>query len=97
MVQLNFLVGVSVGKTNYCLKALIGKGLVKVTNFRRSGNKLAYAYQLTPRGIADKAKVTQRFLKIKLREFNALHAEIEDLRKEVSSREETTSINQANK
>lgn len=78
--------GVSVGKTNYCLNALVDKGLVKVTNFRRSGNKLAYAYQLTPRGLADKAKVTQRFLKIKLKEYSALQSEIEELRREVSAR-----------
>ena len=76
--------GVSVGKTNYCLKALVEKGLVKVQNFRRSGNKLAYAYQLTPRGLADKARVTQRFLKIKLMEYDALQSEIEELQREVA-------------
>ena len=76
--------GVSVGKTNYCLRALVDKGLVKVENFRRSGNKLAYAYQLTPRGIADKARVTRRFLQIKLKEYESLQSEIEELRQEVS-------------
>ena len=79
--------GVSVGKTNYCLKALVEKGLVKVENFRRSGNKLAYAYQLTPRGLADKARVTRRFLNIKLKEFESLHSEIEELRQEVAKKE----------
>ena len=76
--------GVSVGKTNYCLRALVDRGLVKVENFRRSGNKLAYAYQLTPRGIADKAKVTKRFLQIKLKEYESLQSEIEQLRREVA-------------
>ena len=78
--------GVSVGKTNYCLKALVEKGLVKVENFRRSGNKLAYAYQLTPRGLADKARVTRRFLQVKLREYESLQSEIEELRQEVAER-----------
>ena len=75
--------GVSVGKTNYCLRALVDRGLVKVKNFRRSGNKLAYAYQLTPRGIADKARVTRRFLQSKLKEYESLQSEIEELRREV--------------
>jgi EPS-associated MarR family transcriptional regulator len=82
--------GVSVGKTNYCLRALVDMGLVKVRNFRRSGNKMAYAYQLTPRGIADKASVTKQFLKIKLQEYDALQKEIEELRNEVSRRETTS-------
>ena len=77
--------GVSVGKTNYCLRALVDRGFVKVENFRRSGNKLAYAYQLTPRGIADKARMTRLFLKIKQREYESLQSEIEELRKEVAN------------
>ena len=84
--------GVSVGKTNYCLRALVDRGLVKVENFRRSGNKLAYAYQLTPRGIADKARVTKRFLKIKLREYESLQSEIEELRKEVADPESSGAL-----
>ena len=76
--------GVSLGKTNYCLRALVEKGLVKVENFRKSGNKLAYAYQLTPRGISDKARITRKYLQIKLREYKALESEIENLRKEVT-------------
>jgi len=79
--------GVSVGKTNYCLRALVNRGLVKVKNFRRSGNKLAYAYQLTPRGIADKARVTRRFLQIKQKEYETLQIEIEELRREVAGPE----------
>ena len=76
--------GVSLGKTNYCLRALVDKGLVKVENFRKSGNKLAYAYQLTPRGISDKAKMTRRFLYIKQREFHSLRSEIAELKREVT-------------
>ena len=78
------VLGVSLGKTNYCLRALVEKGLVKVENFRKSGNKLAYAYQLTPRGISDKAKTTRRFLQIKQREFDSLKTEIAELKREVT-------------
>ena len=83
--DLSDLLDVSIGKTNYCLRALVDKGLVKVENFRKSGNKLAYAYQLTPRGIVHKAKMTRRYLQIKLREHEALQSEIEQLRKEVTA------------
>ena len=76
--------GVSLGRTNYCLRALVEKGLVKVENFRKSGNKLAYAYQLTPRGISDKAKMTRRLLRIKQREFDSLKTEIAELKREVT-------------
>lgn len=76
--------GVSLGKTNYCIRALVEKGLVKVENFRKSDNKLAYAYQLTPRGVSDKARITRQYLQIKLREYKALETEIEILRKEVT-------------
>jgi EPS-associated MarR family transcriptional regulator len=75
--------GVSVGKTNYCLRALIDKGLIKVNNFRRSKNKLAYAYMLTPRGISEKARVARRFLNLKQQEYVALSAEIAELRREI--------------
>lgn len=71
--------GISLGRVNYCLKALIQRGSVKVDNFRAASNKLNYAYVLTPRGIADKAALTARFLARKMREFEALKAEIEAL------------------
>lgn len=74
--------GVSVGKTNYCIRALMDKGLLKMNNFRNSQNKLAYAYLLTPAGIAAKADLTARFLKIKVNEYDALKAEIEQLQRE---------------
>jgi EPS-associated MarR family transcriptional regulator len=76
--------GVSLGKTNFCLKALLDKGLVKIENFRTSTRKLNYAYLLTPKGIAEKATLTQRFLKRKMEEYEALKAEIELLKHEAS-------------
>lgn len=77
--------GISLGKTNYCLKALMSKGLIKVQNFRNSDNKLAYAYLLTPAGIVEKANLTARFLKRKVSEYEALNKEIEQLRQELES------------
>jgi len=74
--------GMSLGKANYCLNALIDKGLIKVRNFRNSQNKLAYAYLLTPKGIAAKTRLTAGFLKRKIAEYEALRVEIEQLRKE---------------
>lgn len=75
--------GVSLGKTNYCLKALLDKGLIKILNFRNSQNKLAYSYLLTPTGIAEKAELTKRFLKRKVAEYESLKREIETLKLEV--------------
>lgn len=71
--------GVSNGKLNYCLRALIDKGLVKLGNFAHSTHHLGYAYLLTPAGIAAKAALTHSFLKRKLAEYEALRAEIESL------------------
>jgi len=76
--------GVSLGKTNFCLNALLNKGLVKMENFRTSTRKLNYAYLLTPSGMAEKAVLTQRFLKRKIEEYEALKAEIELLKQETS-------------
>ena len=81
--ELAAAMGVSVGKTNFCIKALISKGLVKAENFRRNHDKGAYAYLLTPKGIEDKAIVTVRFLQRKMAEYDALRAEIAALRREV--------------
>jgi EPS-associated MarR family transcriptional regulator len=74
--------GISVGKVNYCLKALISKGWVKARNFKNSNKKSAYMYLLTPRGLQEKAEVTASFLKRKMREHDALKDEIEALRKQ---------------
>lgn len=75
--------GVSVGKVNYCLRALIEKGLVKVRNFRNNENKSAYVYLLTTRGVEEKMNVTFDFLKWKLEEYDLLSKEIERLTNEV--------------
>ena len=83
--QLAKELGVSLGKTHYILNSLIDVGLVKVDNFRRSDNKLGYAYLLTPRGFVEKAKITKRFLARKQREYKALEQQIADLAKEVES------------
>lgn len=77
--------GISLGKTNYCMRALLDKGLIKMQNFRNSENKLGYAYLLTPAGIAAKADLTHRFLKIKVREYETLRREIEELKHEARS------------
>ena len=81
--QLAARIGISAGGLNYCLRALIEKGLVKVQNLEQSRNKLKYAYVLTPRGLLEKSMLTARFLSRKMREFEALEAEIEALRREV--------------
>jgi EPS-associated MarR family transcriptional regulator len=75
--------GVSLGGVNYCIKALINKGAVKVENFRASDNKMRYAYVLTPDGMTDKARMTGRFLQRKMREYAALKAEIDGLTEEL--------------
>ena len=75
--------GVSLGKLNYVLRALIEKGWVKAGNFSRNRNKLSYTYLLTPSGIEAKARLTRDFLARKLREYGRLRAQIEDLRAEV--------------
>ena len=76
--------GVSVSGLNYCLKALIDKGWVKIHNFSNNKNKLSYAYLLTPAGIAQKASLTSRFLKRKMKEYEALKQEIKLMKKEVT-------------
>lgn len=77
--------GVSLGKANFCLKALIDIGLIKATNFRNSKNKLAYMYLLTPNGIEEKSSITLRFLKSKMQEYELLQAEISLLMQETKS------------
>ncbi|MFO8240909.1 MAG: MarR family EPS-associated transcriptional regulator [Dissulfuribacterales bacterium] len=74
---------VSLGKANYCLRALIDKGWIKVENFRQSSNKIGYIYKLTPAGLDEKGRVAVRFLKMKKREYEEIKAEIERLRSEV--------------
>lgn len=81
--ELAAALGLSLGKVNYCLKALLSKGLLKMQNFQSNKRKLAYAYVLTPAGILEKAALTRRFLKHKVEEYEALKAEIESLQKEM--------------
>lgn len=83
--------GISVGGLNYCLKALVEKGLVKMKNFANAKNKFGYVYVLTPSGMAEKASITHRFLKRKMEEYDALKAEIEALKSECAI-QETASI-----
>ena len=80
--ELGERVGISLGAVNYCLRALIERGLVKAGNFSRNPNKLGYAYVLTPAGIAEKSLLTGRFLKRKVEEYEALKLEIEVLTRE---------------
>ena len=68
--------GFSLGKLNYCLKALKNKGLIKIKNFEKNPNKLNYIYVLTPRGISEKSKLTLNFMKRKMKEYDELKQEI---------------------
>ena len=70
--------GFSLGKLNYCLRALKDKGLIKIQNFQKDPNKLRYVYILTPKGVAAKTKITLNFMKRKMREYDELKAEIEE-------------------
>ncbi len=81
--QLAQELGVSVGKVNYCIRALVGKGFVKAGNFKRNTDKLSYLYLLTPKGIEEKSKLTARFLQRKLVEHKQITLEIEQLRQDV--------------
>jgi EPS-associated MarR family transcriptional regulator len=80
--------GISVGKVNYCLKALITKGLVKIRKFKNSRHKAAYLYVLTPSGVRERVRVALRFLEIRRREYEILEREIAALvtkRKEIGA------------
>ena len=83
--QLAAELGVSLGGVNYALKALVERGFVKAGNFRKSGNKAAYLYVLTPQGVAEKASLATAFLGRKLEEYEVLRQEIEALKSEVGS------------
>jgi EPS-associated MarR family transcriptional regulator len=75
--------GISLGKANYCIQALIAKGLVKARNFRNSSRKRAYAYALTPSGLQEKLDLTYAFLRWKVREYDLLREEIERISEEI--------------
>jgi EPS-associated MarR family transcriptional regulator len=82
--ELSSRLGISLGKVNYLIKALIEKGLVKVDSFKSASNKISYLYKLTPSGIEEKARTTYYFLKRKLEEYERLEQEIIDLQREIS-------------
>ncbi len=77
--------GVSLGKANYCLNALMDKGLVKLQNFRNNPDKRQYAYLLTPAGIEERTRITLAFLRRKVVEYEALEREIEQLRGDLNT------------
>jgi EPS-associated MarR family transcriptional regulator len=83
--ELSRALGISLGKTHYVLHALLDKGLIKARNFRRSDNKLAYAYLLTPTGVREKLRMTRHFLQRKEAEFERLQATISALRAEIDN------------
>ncbi len=72
--------GVSLGTINFCMKALIAKGFMKLNNFKHSTNKMGYAYLLTPKGLSRKSQLTRRFLSLKIEEYEHLKKEIEMLK-----------------
>jgi EPS-associated MarR family transcriptional regulator len=78
--------GISFGGINYCLNALVAKGLVKIENFSHNQNKFGYVYLLTPSGIAEKAALTSVFLKRKMEEYEALKVEIALLKSEIDAK-----------
>ena len=80
--ELSQEMGVSLGKVNYCMKKLIEKGWLKLTNFSRNPNKVGYAYLLTPQGIEQKARLTFEFLAIKMKEYEMLKEEISILKQD---------------
>ena len=82
--ELSSRLGISLGKVNFLLRALIDKGHIKVDTFKKSNNKSAYLYYLTPKGIEKKARITYRFLRRKLIEYKELEYEIRRLKREVS-------------
>jgi EPS-associated MarR family transcriptional regulator len=81
--ELSSSLGISLGKVNFLLKALIHKGHIKVDNFKKSNNKSAYLYYLTPKGAEEKARITYRFLWRKMKEYEDLEQEIRRLEQEV--------------
>jgi len=87
--SLSQTIGMSLGSVNFCLNALIKKGLVKVENFKNNDNKLAYAYLLTPKGVKEKSKLTAKFLRHKMQEYERLHEEIFALEAELAEMTKT--------
>lgn len=87
--------GISLGKVNYCLRALLAKGLLKAQNFKNSKNKLAYAYVLTPAGITARAELTAEFLQVKVQEYERLQHQIAHLQALTQSMQKPSSQSQS--
>lgn len=87
--QLAAQLGVSLGGVNYAIKALVGRGFVKVNNFRKSDKKGPYLYVLTPRGVVEKASLATAFLAYKLEEYETVKAEIQTLKAEMMVHQDT--------
>ena len=83
--ELAYELGFSLGKLNYCLKALVDKGWIKIGNFKQSKTKIRYVYLVTPQGIYEKTKMTKEFLNRKIKEYEALKLEIDLLKNEIMS------------
>ena len=82
--ELSYKLGISLGKVNLLINALIRKGLIKVHNFKNSKNKKAYLYYITPKGFEEKARITYYFLKRKLKEYEDIEREIKILKSEIT-------------
>ena len=87
--ELSKEMGVSLGKVNYCMKKLIEKGWVKLSNFSHNVDKVSYIYLLTPKGIEKKARLTIEFLKMKIKEYEILQEEIDILKQDVNQLRES--------
>lgn len=86
--------GIALGKTNFVLNALAAKGLLKIRNFRTAQNRVRYAYALTPAGLSARGELAAGFLRRKIREYEALKAEIDSLRREMEPITEPASASQ---
>jgi Transcriptional regulators len=73
--------GFSLGRLNYCIKALKSKGLIKISNFKKNPNKIRYIYILTPKGISNRTRLTVSFMKRKFKEYDELKKELKDIKK----------------
>ena len=83
--EMNHRMGVSLGKINFCISALARKGMIKIERFKKSENKSAYMYRLTPEGLEELANLTIRFLKLKIREYHRIKQEIKTLSEQVKA------------
>lgn len=90
--ELSSKMGISLGKVNFLIKALIQHGLIKVHNFKNSNNKRAYLYYITPKGFEEKARITYYFLKRKMKEYEEIEREIQRLTSEIEDFAQSSEI-----